>query len=102
MRTTLSTHIEKLPHRKALDPLRERWPGLFGGIFQVDEHRWATFIVSSDPDVSFKEIAEEVDSLFAKYGLSKFIKNKNVSPIAYTFWLVEPLSPKEGSNSFVL
>ena len=102
MHSTLRKLINQLPPRKALDPLRDSWPGLCGGIFQIDEHRWVVFIDSSEPEASFVEVDPSIDVLFQNLGLAEFVQKKNVRHDAYTFWLVEPLSPKAVSSDPVV
>ena len=99
--STLKSRIAALPHRTTLNPLRNRWPDLFGGIFQVDESRWSVFIVSKNSDVCFKEVAEATDRLFTELDLHSFVRQRKVQSEAYVFWLVEPFShhlPESGAT----
>jgi|GEM_PF-4981891 len=92
MTSVLAGLVMALPSRRVLDPLRPRWPGLFGSVYQIDERSWGVLIVSSVEGVSFAEIAPAVDELFHTLELGQYVRNKIVRNEAYTFELAEPLS----------
>ena len=100
--STLQDHIAQLPTGEVINPLRARWPTLFGATFRINDHTWGVMIASPDPNAAFVDVADNVDALFNSLGLSAAMAYKQVGKNYYLFQLFEPMSKRKDAELMAL